>query len=234
MNAPYRSFTELVLHAERGRDYAFRLREPGGAAVVTAIHGGAIEPLTGELAEAVAGEDYNLYVFQGLRAESARLRIPPLGYDELRLRALSERSRIAVALDGVPGQEQAIYVSGGNARLTQALADHLAAAGLPVAAADDVFSSADFFFNTPPCGGAQVELSWELRASLTDAELGVGAWVEPEQRNPRFDTLAQALRKGIAHYLAEAASDLVATMARFEEATRRLPPSLRQGGGHRH
>ncbi len=235
MNVPYRSFAELVLCSEQGRDFAFRLREPGGAAVVKAIHGGAIEPLTGELAEAVAGSEYNLYVFQGLRVgECARMRIPPLGYDELRLRALLERAQIAVALDGVAGPEQAIYVSGGNARLAQALAAQLEAAGLPVAAVDEAFSATGFYFNAPSGGGAQIELSWGLRAALIDVPLEAQSWVELEQRNSRFSVLARAIRAGIARHLAEAASDLGATLARFEEATRRFPPSLRQTGSDAH
>ena len=56
----YRDLAHVVLRNARGVDYEIQFYARSSELTVVAIHGGGIEPLTGELAHAIASEDYNL------------------------------------------------------------------------------------------------------------------------------------------------------------------------------
>jgi phage replication-related protein YjqB (UPF0714/DUF867 family) len=85
MTEPYRDFANLVLHCVQGRNYRFVIRDLGADTTVIAIHGGGIEPLTSEVATAIAGEEHNLYDLRGIRArDNAALRVPVLRFGEMK------------------------------------------------------------------------------------------------------------------------------------------------------
>ena len=77
------------------------MTDRGATVTIICIHGGAIEPLTSELATAIAGAKYNLYDLQGLRAgDNQQLRIPVARFEKVRLFTLLKLSHIAVSVDG--------------------------------------------------------------------------------------------------------------------------------------
>ena len=79
----YNSFANLAKHAEEGRDFKVRTQERLGTTVIIAPHGGGIEPGTSEIAEAIAGNDLSLYLFEGIRDENNReLHITSTRFDE--------------------------------------------------------------------------------------------------------------------------------------------------------
>ena len=122
MGKPFTTFAELVLNCDLNQDYHVQVADRGAAATIICIHGGAIEPLTSELAAAVAGSEFNLYDLQGLRpVDNSALRIPVARFDEVRLFTLLKRSQVALSIDGVPGLDQVVHVGGGNALLKQIL-----------------------------------------------------------------------------------------------------------------
>ena len=54
MSRPLTSFADLVLQAQQGEDYDLVIRERNAAITVLALHGGHIEPLTGQRASDLA------------------------------------------------------------------------------------------------------------------------------------------------------------------------------------
>lgn len=236
MTRPYRDFSNLVLNTEKGVDYDLTVMDRGGKVTVAAIHGGAIEPLTGELAASIAEEKHNLYVFQGLclRGNDA-LRIPPSRYDEMRLRALLQRGQAALSLEGTGSEEKAVLLGGRNRRLRAILQEALEGAGWETGNLSGVVAAHDpsLFFNRPAQGGVQLALSHAVRAAMIEGPLSDFAWEEKARWNERFHTLVDAVRAALQRYLLEIASDLDRTMERFERATDAFPPSLRDGGHER-
>ena len=225
-----RDFSELVLRAEKDRDYRLVICDRGAEITVVAIHGGGIEPLTSALAAAVAGEEHNLYDLQGLLpGDNTWLRVPAHRFEEARLQALLGRSQTAVSVDGMEGAEPVLYLGGRNRRLKAVLAQALTEAGFVTADLPGNKPAHDptFFYNRPPEGGVQLVLTRALRASLTamplEGENGQGR----SQGNQRFAALVAAVRGGLERYRAEVRDDLERTLARFEREIEALPRSLR-------
>jgi len=226
MGASCRDFTELVLRAEKDRDYRLVIWDRGAEITLVAIHGGGIEPMTSELAAAVAGEAYNLYDLQGLLPQGNDVfRIPAHRFDEMRLRVLLGRSQAAVSLDGVEGAEPLLRLGGRNRRLKAILAEALAQAGFATADPAGIKPAHDpaLFFNRPAEGGVQIELTRALRESMSDT------WSKDGNGQERFQACAAALREGLERYRLERRTDLDHALERFERDTRAFPRALRAG-----
>lgn len=222
MEEPYRDLAELALYAERERDYRIAIVDRSAPVTVAAIHGGHIEPLTGEVATAIAGGDHNLYVLEGLRAEgSARLRVPVHRFDDVRLRSLMARSEVGISVDGVPGTDVAVHLGGGNRELLRALREGLEAEGFATAppAGPGPAHSPDRFVNRPSRGGVQIELTEGLRRSMVAGALEEGLWRDPSRHTDRLAAFVRVVRAALDSHLAEARADLRSALDRFEEAT---------------
>ena len=64
----YSSYAELARHEVQGRDYRIRVdRRAHSPVLIVAPHGGMIEVGTSEIADSVAGADYSLFSFEGLK-----------------------------------------------------------------------------------------------------------------------------------------------------------------------
>src|SRR5580704_3841422 len=95
----YRSFPELAA-AETQGGYEVRTRY-SGATLILAPHGGGIEPGTSELAEAIAGDDHSLYLFEGMKQRNNRdLHITSTNFDERECMTALHRSDRVVAIHG--------------------------------------------------------------------------------------------------------------------------------------
>lgn len=235
MSKPFNSFPELVLNCDANLDYRVQVTDRGATTTIICIHGGAIEPLTSELAAAIAGAEYNLYDLQGLRAgDNQILRIPVARFEEVRLFTLLKRSQIAVSLDGVPGVDQVVHLGGCNALLKQILCTQLTQSGYRVCAPYTPGAAHDpaRFYNAPNEGGVLLELSEALRAEMT-AELLTGrSWQQPSSWRSCFFRFTAAVRSALQTFTDQANSDLARTLYRFEETTRQIPQELRSGPQH--
>lgn len=215
------SFADLVLQAQRGEDYDLVVRDRGATVTILALHGGTIEPLTEQLAMAVAGDAWNLYALYGLQPSAADLRLPTLRLAEVRCDALLQHSALALAITGCAEGEEAL-VGGRNARLVHALCEHLATAGLPVAETGlrKAEALAMQCYNRTRWGGAQLTLPLALRRGLTPVALRA----VPPGEMPLFTDLGWALinavREAVHRCLHEQSTDLVVTLDQFERATR--------------
>lgn len=235
MIKPFNSFSELVLNCELNLDYRVQVTDRGAKVTIISIHGGAIEPLTTELAAVIAGAEYNLYDLAGLRAgDSRQLRIPVARFDEVRLFTLLRRSQVAVSIDGVPGLDPVVHLGGGNALLKQILHDQLTQVGYLVVAPYTPGAAHDpaRFYNAATAGGVLLELSESLRAEMTTEPLSGRNWQQPSSWQSSFVRFADAVRSALVAYSNQANSDLAQVLSKFEATTRQIPQEVRSGQHH--
>lgn len=233
----YQSFAELVLNTVKDQDYRLDVHQPSQEMAIVAIHGGGIEPPTGELAAAIAGQEYSRYIFQALRASgNAQMRIPMTRYDEMRLRALLQHSQAAVALDGVPGVDQTVHLGGRNRLLREKLIESLQAAGFETGrlVAPGAAHNPARFYNWPQRGGVLIELPLAFRMALVTGPLEAFQREDSDSHSERFACLVEAIRQAMAVHLSEVRVDLDRTLDRFEQDTGRIPRSICSSKGHSH
>ena len=122
--------------------------------------------------------------------------------------------------------------------LMRILTEHLTAVGFHVRPPVGSGAAHDptRFYNTPPAGGVQMELTRSLRQQMIDGSLpgddNRALDCESLVPNDCFRALVHAVRSALECYLAEVRANLDLTMKRFEEATDRFPSSLRQRAHH--
>jgi len=109
----YRGFAELADSEREGHDYRRRLEDRGSGIVIVALHGGGIEPGTSEIAEALAGEEFSLYCFEGIRrGGNDKLHITSTRFDEPMCIRLVEQSDTVVAVHGLVSANEKVYIGG--------------------------------------------------------------------------------------------------------------------------
>jgi len=99
----YRGFADLAKHQVRGKDYEIIVsRRPPSRVAVVAPHGGRIEPRTSEIARAIAADEFNLYLFEGIRSSKnyTALHLTSHFFDEPECLVLIAQSPFVVAIHG--------------------------------------------------------------------------------------------------------------------------------------
>ena len=127
----YPNFDALAAQ-EPATSYSITTR-PGAdpRVAIIATHGGKIEAGTSELARAIAGDAYSLYLFEGRKANGNRdLHITSHHFDEPRCLAIVREASTVLAVHGCQG-ENAILVGGLDEALADALSVALVQQGLP-------------------------------------------------------------------------------------------------------
>lgn len=99
---------------------------------ILAPHGGRIEEITSEVAQSVAGETFNLYLFEGIRPTHnyVNLHLTSHRFDEPRCLDLLSRCDHVIALHGCAGEEPRVLVGGRDAALKAAIGGALQTSGL--------------------------------------------------------------------------------------------------------
>lgn len=168
----YKDFAELAAANTAGDDYRISVDDRRSTATVFAIHGGAIEPGTSEVARALAGSGWNLYLFEGLKKKGAkRLHVTAPHFDEPSALELAGRSAVAVSIHRQRGPGERVCVGGSNAALRREIAQALREAGIrseePCRRLPG--STLSNIVNRAAKGGVQLELTRALiRALLKD------------------------------------------------------------------
>lgn len=128
----YSSFAELEAREIRGKDYDLLLRHQDGAQVaVIAPHGGGIEPKTAEIAEAIAGAEFSLYSFNGIKVNgNARLHITSHNFDEPECLDLLAKHHSVLAIHGCAKAGERVLVGGLDKSLIADLTDALQVIGI--------------------------------------------------------------------------------------------------------
>lgn len=169
------SYADLARRHRRGIDYDVVVRRRAHSPVaVVAPHGGGIERATSAVARALAGDEHNLYLFEGRLAERnfETLHLTSHRFDEpdcLRLLAQCEHVLTVHgcnARDDAGEPDPGVLLGGLDGALKARLAEALVAAGVPVLTGAHRFPAAhpDNICNRGQRrAGVQLELTSRLR-----------------------------------------------------------------------
>ncbi len=166
----YASFADLALHEAQGEDFAVRVAERAGAAViVVAPHGGLIEVVTSEIADLIAGVEHSLFCFEGMKpyGRNRDLHITSHLFDHPDCLAMAARHDRVLSVHGCLGASQ-IFLGGLDMELVEALGERLAAAGFEVVRDGHKYPGRHplNICNRGARGrGAQLEITHDLRVS---------------------------------------------------------------------
>jgi phage replication-related protein YjqB (UPF0714/DUF867 family) len=126
----YRNFEELRGSEREGADFRIRVLRRTMAVGTLAPHGGKIEPGTSRIAEAIAGDDYSLYCFEGLRRQgNSDLHIRSVNFTEPRCLDLISNCALVVSVHGIDDTNSHVEVGGLDSTLRDLINRHLQTAG---------------------------------------------------------------------------------------------------------
>jgi phage replication-related protein YjqB (UPF0714/DUF867 family) len=195
----YRDFNHLTTHEVAGVDYHIRTRR-AGTTLIIAPHGGGIEPGTSELAEAIAGADHSLYIFEGTKPQgNGDLHITSAHFDETSCVAMLAHADVVLAIHGEERPDIAVFIGGRDTervtRVTASLTDH----GFDVRAVDRPHldgRAANNVCNRGRSGaGIQLEIAEGLRRTFFQQ-------LSPRPRRQRttaaFDSFVAAVREALS------------------------------------
>jgi phage replication-related protein YjqB (UPF0714/DUF867 family) len=184
----YLSFADLAQAERLGTDYRITVLErPRSNVLIVAPHGGTIEVGTSEIARLIAGDEHNLFSFEGLkpRGPSRDLHITSHRFDHPECLALAARCDVVIGIHGCRGGDSCVYLGGLDTELTTLLTAHIVEAGIDVSAEGHQYPGVhpQNICNRGTRGrGAQLEMTYDLRTS-----------------NAR-DRIVQAVRTAISQY----------------------------------
>ncbi|WP_433212465.1 poly-gamma-glutamate hydrolase family protein [Microtetraspora malaysiensis] len=201
----YPNFRQLAAHEVEGKDFRRVQQFPPGARVAhIAIHGGAIEAPTTQLANAAAGSKYAFYSFEGLKSSDNRqLHITATHFDEPKALKLVAAVDYTVSWHAAAGGNATTYVGGRDKGLVRKVSAELRAAGFTVAASvpgEIAGVSPLNIANKNRRGmGVQLEISRGQRERFfVGGKLG-RAWVEnPAHRTEAFNQYVAAVNRALS------------------------------------
>lgn len=129
----FRSFADLSASYDEGADYLIiRMPRPGSAVGIVAPHGGRIEAHTSEIATAIAGADFSLFVLEGTRSNGnyAALHLTSHYFDEPSCLELLVTCDDVVAIHGCRVDGEVVLVGGLDNELAAELGAAMTKAGL--------------------------------------------------------------------------------------------------------
>jgi phage replication-related protein YjqB (UPF0714/DUF867 family) len=191
----YISFAQLARHEREGQDYRRLVERHISHVAIVAPHGGGIEPGTSEIAKALAGREFSLYCFEGVRPSgNDELHITSHRFDEPTCIQLVGHAQTVVAIHGCAGQREAVYVGGLDRRLKAQFIGVLGRAGFNAepGVGDHAGCYACNICNRGSSGrGIQLELTRGLRLAMFKGL----KWREREITTPVFDRFVNAVRE---------------------------------------
>ena len=195
----YRNFTQLARAEIENLDFRVHSVPRAAEIVLLAPHGGEIEPGTSEIAAGIAGDDYSLYLFDGLKPEeNGELHITSTRFDEPRGVELVEESERAVAIHGEGSQRDVAYIGGRDTVLAGQIAKALKARGFTVRRHRNELlqgvSERNICNRGRTGAGVQLELGRGLRRRMFSA-LDTAGRTKP---TPVFDAFVSAVREALA------------------------------------
>lgn len=195
--AAYPNYIQMKANYTEGKDYVIDYRTAQSDTIVIAIHGGAIEPGTTEIANEIAEDKYSFYTNMGLRSSgNFDMHITSTDYDEpvaLELVAKSERT---LSIHGCRGTEPITYIGGLDKDLKEKVGSKLIEAGFIVEDAPSNIGAEDErnICNLNVNGaGVQLELTYELRTSFFKSMSLKGRQVKTEIFYKYSEAIKEAL-----------------------------------------
>ena len=172
----FNSYAELAQHYVRGQDYeisvCYRANSP---VAIIAPHGGKIENRTSEIARSIAGDEFNLYLFEGRMKNHNyhSLHLTSHYFDEPECLRLIGLCSIVVAVHGCRGATEEILLGGRDADLKRRFHRDLLSDGVAVRSKGHNFPALrpDNICNRGMRKkGVQFELTTEFRGSESEAK----------------------------------------------------------------
>lgn len=167
----FKSFADLAAAYGEGVDYRItRMPRADSTVGIVAPHGGSIEAHTSDIAAAIAGTEFSLYIFEGIRRADnyAALHLTSQYFDEPTCLELLANSEDVVTIHGCKVPGEVVLVGGLDKELALELEEAMAAAGLECHLDGHDFPGThqDNICNRGRRGiGVQLELSVALRMS---------------------------------------------------------------------
>ena len=194
----YRSYMHLATQERENRDYAITALRRNASIVIIAPHGGGIEPGTSELARAIAGKDYSLYLFEGRKSTgNGALHITSTNFDEPRCLEMLHHAVTAVTIHGLDDVDPIVHLGGLDQSLIRRMAAELQSAGFVTHQTDDpaiAGRSGSNICNQGTSGrGCQLEFSRGLRLAMFR---GLGSR-DRNYRTSEFDRFVAAVRTAL-------------------------------------
>lgn len=194
----YPDFSHLANEQANGIDYCVRA-ESRGPTLILAPHGGGIEPGTSELAEAIAGDDHSLYIFDGLKASgNCGLHITSASFDEPTCRAMMAQAERVITIHGEERAEAVVFIGGLDRTGIEQIGQALAFAGFVAKPPDKPHLQGRAPKNVCNGGrtgaGVQLEIADGLRRTFFRA---LTPRAERQHTTAAFARFVAAVRKGI-------------------------------------
>lgn len=173
----YTDFADLAKQQVRGIDYEIIVhRRPASPIAVIAPHGGRIERGTSDIARGIAGEDFNLYLFEGLKPSGsyAALHLTSCRFDEPSCLALITQCSFVVAIHVCRGSSEKVLLGGLDHVLKAKLADSLDKIGVEVETHGHRYPATDpknICNRGRRAKGVQLEISARLRSHAAERGL---------------------------------------------------------------
>ena len=169
----YSKFDDLSARMVEGKDYRIVAQKRNSPYLIMAIHGGLIEPFTSDIATALAGEEYDLYVFEGMRKErNGELHIASEYFDEPQAKDMIRVAETVVCIHGHHDAEHEFVMIGGlDERLAEKMRTHLSEIDIVTRAFDGrlVPESRNNICNQGMSGGGiEIMISRKLRDALRE------------------------------------------------------------------
>lgn len=164
----FASITELMEHTIEGKDWEIITTNRDSEILVTAVHGGAIERGTSELAQLIAEEGaFNYYTFKAIRRNhNDALHVTSSHFDEPVLHDMVKNSSNVLSIHGCNGKHSKVYIGGQDQRLGQRIEAQLRTLGVELEAAPapiNGMSNDNFVNQGQTAQGVQLELTVPLR-----------------------------------------------------------------------
>jgi len=123
----YCCFRELERNEERGRDFVITtVRRTTSTCLVLAPHGGGIERGTSDIARAIAGENFNLYLFEGIKPTgNGALHITSSRFDEPSCLDVLSSCDLVAAIHGCKGEIERVLLGGLHRPMMREVSDSL-------------------------------------------------------------------------------------------------------------
>ncbi len=173
----YHSFADLAAEQVAGEDFSITLlKQTHDHVSIVAPHAGHIERGTSEFARALAAQEFNLYLFEGLRASYnyENLHITSHRFDEPQCLAMVSDSEIVICIHGCNGAENTIYLGGRDDQLISHLEKQLREIDINVVSKDHPWPGRhkqNICNRGKNQAGVQIELANSIRGGAIEVEL---------------------------------------------------------------
>ncbi|AYX89699.1 poly-gamma-glutamate hydrolase family protein [Staphylococcus cohnii] len=164
----FATMKELLTYTHEGEDWEIQMCERDSPVLITAVHGGAIERGTTEIAQYLSEiGDFSFYSFKGVRKnKNNELHVTSTHFDEPNLKKIVSEHAQVISIHGCMGEKNEVYIGGRDEALITRIKQVLNEAGIIIKDAPSHIAGKqqDNFVNCGKKGmGVQLELTVNFR-----------------------------------------------------------------------